>query len=451
MAQVFDVAVDPEDLIARLPVAVASHPRSLGTLMAHLRDLPLELLLAEGAPEDARAPARLIEQALRSVDDRDRFVLALAEVLSGTSLANTIPLLGMPFPEGFAGSLRLLVGRSLIQLNGGVADVPALVGEALSAVDSSSRDETSETVTAALVASFGRIEDAGTDPAELAEVAAHVGTNLTVARRWPSVAPLIREQVLDVLNRRGYWKEYSVLLRAGIDAAAALGDRHAQVVLGCRLARKLPQMGDLPGAHAVLSSVEAVASEGDDDERAEVYSHQALLHDLDGDDEAALRDLAKSRAIRQARGDREKLLVVEKLIGNILMRRKEYPAARVAYEAALAIPDVNPDGKDRLDAIVGLARCDLAEDRPEDAEERLRSVIYRMEAIQYDAGLPRGQLTLALTLERLGKNDEAMRLARRAAEAKRTDPDVTRAADMLAWRLSGGPDTDNSAPVEDRR
>jgi tetratricopeptide (TPR) repeat protein len=405
--------------------------------MAQLRDLPLELLFLEGPTDELEGPAKLIEQAMLSVDDRDRAVLALAEVLSGTSLSTAMPLLDLRYPEGFAGSLRLLVGRSLIQVRGSVVDVPALVGDALAVIDPASQQQSAQTVTSAIVEAFGRAERKGADLADVAALAAQVATNLTAARRWTFVVELTHGRIVDLLNRRGYWAEYAVLLRAGIRAGAELGDRHAQVELGCRLTRKLPQMGDLLGAHAALSDVERVVADGDTDEHAELYSHRALLYDLEGDDDAALGDLARSRAIWYARGDGEKSLIVEKLIGNILMRRKEYPKARAAFEAALAIHGVEPDGKDRLEAMVGLARCDLAEDRPEHAEARLLKVIERMRAVRYDAGLPKALLTLALSLERMARDDEASEAARQAATATGTDPDVIRAAHMLEWRLKG--------------
>jgi hypothetical protein len=63
-----------------------------------------------------------------------------------------------------------------------------------------------------------------------------------------------------------------------------------------------------------------------------------------------------------------------------------------------------------------------------------------METVQYDSGLAMAFLTLALTLERLDRDEEAAVLARRAETG--ADPKVIRAAELLAWRLSSDKETD---------
>jgi tetratricopeptide (TPR) repeat protein len=268
---------------------------------------------------------------------------------------------------------------------------------------------------------------------------------LTDAMQWGMLLEITSGDFLDLLNLRGQWKEYAVLLRLGLQAAAILGRRETQVDFGCRLARKLPQMGDPLGGREALRHVEQlIGTEGDTLEHAELYSHRALVCWAD-DDEEAIRELVRSRSIREAHGDRAGLVVVYKLIGNVYLGRGDYQKARAAYEEGLAIEPVAGREKHRLESEMCVALCDLNEGQPGLAEQRLRGVVERMRRLRYDAGQPKALFGLALALERLGEPDQALAAAREAVSLATGDPQVARAVEMLAWRL----ETSMTFPEED--
>jgi hypothetical protein len=145
-SQTLNLGIEPKGMLDRLPASVISHPQALATLLAHVRDLPLDLVLLEGLPDDARAPSRLVEQAIAVLDAPSRLALATADVLSGMNLAVTAELLQMPLPDGFRTSMGLLRSRSLVDLTGAATEVPALVAEALDEVDRTARTTAAEFV-----------------------------------------------------------------------------------------------------------------------------------------------------------------------------------------------------------------------------------------------------------------------------------------------------------------
>ncbi len=432
MARVLGVAVDPDDLVGRLPQAYATHPQVLTSLVAHLRDLPQELLLLEGLPEEAQAPVTWIERSLESMDERDRQVLALVEPLSGLDLASTLRRLDLSLPKGFQSSLRLLLARSFVVRAGQVVEVPPLVAQALKGIAPELRLTACEQITRALVTTR-QPSTAAEDV--LAEVATQVAVHLADEAHWGMVLEIANDDLLDALNTRGHWKEYAVLLRLASRAAEEEGRGEIFVELGCRLARKLLQMGDLAGAQDAVSRVEQlIGPEGDTLEHAQLYSHRALLS-WANDDELVLRELLRSRSIRQARADQAGLVVVSKLIGNVHLRRREYAAARVAYEEGLETEPVTGQERHRLETETCLAFCDLGEGEPEAAELRLRGVIQRMQELRYVVGQPKALFGLALARERLGDPQTALAAAREAVSLATAQPDLARAAEVLAWRL----------------
>jgi tetratricopeptide (TPR) repeat protein len=436
-AQLLDLTIDPKVLLDRLPGGVVSHPQALATLLAHAQDLPLDFVLLDGVPEDARAPARLVEQAVAALDPSARSALALAEVLSGVDLAMAVTLMRLPVPHGFRDDIELLRSRSLVERTGAGIEVPALVTEALGDVDAMVRAAAGELVTYHLGRAVRQAaEAAGDELAGLVPLLPQIAVYLADIGRWELLRDLAGEEVLEPLNARGYWKEYAVLLRLAVPAAAALDDSAAQIRLGLRLARKLPQLGDMAGARAALVEVERfIDPDGETTELARFYSHRAFLSGLEGDNKASLQDLERSRDIYARLGVTRELVVVDKLIGNLHLRRNDHRAARTAYEAALLAAGSDSSTRHALEAETSLALCDLADGAFDVAEARLRRAIERMQAVHYDAGLPRALLNLALVMERNGRPEAALALAHQAAEDTVTDPDVARAAGMVAWRL----------------
>jgi hypothetical protein len=58
-----------------------------------------------------------------------------------------------------------------------------------------------------------------------------------------------------------------------------------------------------------------------------------------------------------------------------------------------------------------------------------------MQEVRYDVGQPKALFGLALALERLGDPERALAAAQQAASLATAQPDVARAAEVLAWRL----------------
>jgi tetratricopeptide (TPR) repeat protein len=203
------------------------------------------------------------------------------------------------------------------------------------------------------------------------------------------------------------------------------------------LARKSLQTYDLAEGRTALAAVEkAIGPNGDTVEHAELYSHKANFVEIEGDPQCALELLDKSCKIRGAHGDSRGLALLEKLSGNIHLRLKDHAGARKCYEAALGLLSDDLDSKDALEALIGVARCDLNDGRAEAAEARLKEALARSRACSYAAGVSWALLTLATALEKLGRMDEALRAGREASQvAKSLDPALVSAAAMLVWRL----------------
>jgi tetratricopeptide (TPR) repeat protein len=438
-ARAYGLDLDADKLVARLPPAIRSHPQCLTILLANLRDLPIDLLLADGMPDEASEPVRVLEQLLRSLSVGERAALALAWVLTELDLAAALRVLQLPSPVGFLASLKALTARSLVQFRGETCSVPALVGEALGSVEPSSVDSAADLVSIAWVRAIGHAGQPQGGLGIVPDIGVRLAIHLRNRGRWGAIAKLAEEANLERLNLHGRWKEYAILLRLGIEAAGRTGDRAAGTSLGFRLMRKALQMGDSQASRSALADVEATLGPVvESADLAELHSHRALLRMLDRDGPGALGELEESRRLRQASGDRSGLAVVDKLTGNIHIRLRQFGEARAALESAIAGFADDPESKHLLDAEISLALCDLEDSVLERAQARLGSAVVRCRALQYDAGLARATLNLALVVERLGRVEEALRLAENAAErALATDPNVAAAAKMLASRLRG--------------
>lgn len=436
-ARTVGLDLDPRDLIERLSPGLRSHPQGLATLLALLGDFPLELLLEAGIPDTARASSKLIEEAVAALDVPAREALALLDVLSGVQLQPAFRALRFAPPAGLLAALQVLLARALVQRRGDAYVVPAIVAEASESVDPDRGIAAARQLAEAWVRGMAANERSDRDFRMLALAGTQIAHFLSCHEGWDLVAGMTQESFLEMLNARGHWKEYAVLLRLGLEAAQRNDDRRARVRLGCRLARKLLQMADPQGARSALADVEgAVSASGDQLELAELHSHRALICEREGDADGAFRELQESLRIRGSAGDVVGVGVVEKLIGNLHLRRKQYREARAAYERALALPEDAAGAKHVIETQASVALCDLAEGALEAAEARLRSANERSEAVGYEAGRPRILLNLALVVERLGRPSEALSLAREAARrAEGNDAGVARAAVLVAKRL----------------
>lgn len=435
-AHAFNLKVEPEALLRQLPASIRSHPQALSTLLAYLHYVPPELLLLEGIPTDARAPVRLIEQAIMLLGEEEQNALALTELLAEMELAKVFRALSLTPPEGFIEHLRALASKSLTYLVGDAYAVPAIVSEALGLAAGETRAAVTLNIGRALREAVAALVETGEPPKELAAISARIAQRFKEQRRWELIRELIGERYLELLNVRGCWKEYSLLLRVGAEATANLHDEVAQFRLKCRLARKLLQMGEEAEAQALLREIEKYKIvDARTLDSAEAHSHRALLYAMDGEYEDALRELEESRKIRLVLDDREGLAIADNLAGNIHLQRKEYVRARQAYVAALA--SFTEEGSRYLvDAETGLALCDIGEGLPEEAEARLRQAMIHCRQLNYDTALSRVLYQLAQVLESRGQSAEAAGFAREAAEmAQTTDGRLALAALLFAQRL----------------
>lgn len=436
-ARVFNLDVKGEELLQRIPAGIRSHPLALTTLLSHLRDVELELLLLEGIPDGARAPTKLVEQAITILSEPEREVLALLELLSEGDFMGAIKALSLSPPPELRSSLQTLLSRSLTYRAGTGYIVPAIVSEALAAVFPETGNKIAIVVSEALHRSTAQLDKDETNLAQIAATSARIVHRFSGQGRWELVRALTEVNYLELLNVRGYWKEYSLLLRLGIAAAKQVGDAGASFQLNCRLGRKLLQMSDVAGARAALAEAENYSgAESNTLGLAEIHSHRALLYTLDGRQAEALEELGESRRIRKALGDQKGLAMVDQLTGNVHLARREYQQALDAHLAALASLASEKVSKEFLDVQMNVALCERMIGRLEEAEKRLLSVVEQCKALRYDAGLPRALYGLALIAETRGHSIRALELARSAAHSARmTDHLVASEASMLANRL----------------
>jgi tetratricopeptide (TPR) repeat protein len=435
--KIFGQDIDASGLASSLPQGLRSHPQALSTILSNLRDLPLELLRLVGLPEEARIPSALIEQVVRSLDATQRECLAFMRVLSNVDLSCALrEVLAMP-PDGLAQSLKALISKSLVYRSGPEYSVPAIVREGLSIVDPEVGRGQANLVAKALSAAIGSVGHPQDIKPSLPGICAQIALNLYEDGRFDLVSGLMVAELLEALNQRGFWKEYCLMLRLGVEAAIRCEDRKLAVELRLRLARKSLQTYELVEGRAALAAVEEmIGPEGDTTEHAELYSHRANFSELSGDPHLALTELEKSRCIRRAHNDTAGLALLDKLSGNIHLRLKDYVSARKEYESSVHLLADLSHLKGALEAEMGLALCDLEDGLLESAEVRLREVVKRCRGSGFEAGVPQARYTLALVLERLGRIDEALGLAcEAAAGAKTLDPSLASAAAMLVWRL----------------
>jgi hypothetical protein len=425
--------VSPQYLIDRLPPGLRSHPFALSTLLAQLADIPLDLLLEAGFPEEVFAPLQLVGQVITTFDQPTRLFLGLVSLLSGLDFTTALKAAGVTPNQTTVKSLQTLLARSLVHRNQNTYTVPAIVGEALMRTAPDVWLVALEQVAAALRPSSAEGDLQVT-------LRARVVHHLAGVRHWERVRDLTPEALLESLNVRGRWKDYSLLLRHALAAAQATGDTPLRVRLGCRLTRKLIQMGDPNGARAALREVEKEGGTlGATLEQAELHSHRGITLELDRDEAGALRELQESKRLRAILGDRPGLAAVENLIGNLTMRRGDPAGARQCFEAALALLSED-ELKQRTEVETSLGLCDLIDGNVEGAERRLQAVVDVCRRGDISATLPRALLHLAMAQVRCERQAEALGHAREAAQrAKDMFPAVFQAAELLRQRLETGP------------
>ncbi len=440
-ATILGLELDPLDVWARVHQLPRSHPQALSTLLSQLVDIPLEMLLESDLPDEVETPARLVARIVSVLPEDARSTLALATLLSSVDLQSALAVLDLDPPRDLPGRLQALLSRSLVRRAGGIYEVPELAAQALAKTDPDTLGRMVERLGAAWRAALAAGLPAAR-PEVFAAIAPPIAHRLCKLGHATSARRMLGEEFLELLNQRGFWKEYSALVQLAHDTARDDGDRPAQFRLGCRLLRKRVQMGDGERAHTVLAELEGLvdASAGER-ERAELHSHRALVHQIDHDEAAVERELGASRALREASGDLPGMAMIDKQLGHLLLRRNELSAAAERLAMASAGFAAANDVKNRLDAETSLALCELRTGAAEQADTRLRSVVAECRSAGFEAGLPRAVFHLCLAADKRGRVAEALEHACEAARLAEASGNVVIAqmATVTAGRLAESP------------
>ncbi|MFG3509718.1 TIR domain-containing protein [Streptomyces sp. NPDC047821] len=425
--------VAPEDVTARLPDDVLSHPLALRTFLAHTRFVPAPLLTDSRLPVDVLSARALVATVVARLPAAHRSALAHAVALDRVPLADLLEA-GVVLPPGFTAALHDLAGRCLVSHAAGGIEVPRLVAEALDAADPSAGRAALCDVAARLGEAVREAEDTALAP--LARVLPRTALMLVTAGQWRALQEMIPPGFLDRLNSGGFWKEYVLLARALISAADRLRDETPRVRLRVRVSRKMGQLGDTRAAWDLVREAEALAGALDSTSlHGDLAGLRAFLAYLQGDDTSTLRELKGCVELRTRDGDAGGLLIAHKLEGNVHLRRGKYRKAAAAYRAALAAGGGEADPRHRTDAETSLAICDFRQGNDEAAAVRLERVVREMRALSVLGELPRALHALALVHESQGLSARALEVARQAALARANDPAVRAAVDRLVWRL----------------
>jgi Tfp pilus assembly protein PilF len=419
-AGILGLELDAGQVWAQLHRLPRSHPQALATLVAQLADVPLEMLLESETHGEAETPARLVERIVSALSPEAREALAFSTLLSNVDIASVLSVLELRTPKNLALLLATLLARSLVRRSELGYEVPELVAQALARADPQALGCLAERAEASwLAARAAQRHLARTDVfARFAPTVAHRLCALGLAA---PVRRMLEEGFLELLNQRGFWKEYAVLVKLAHDAARDQGDRAAQFRLACRLVRKQMQTGERDRARAGLAELEGLTDASASDlERAELHSHRALIHQMDGDEAAVERELEASYRLREAIDDRPGMAMIDKQLGHLLLRGRQFPASAQRLAAASLAFAALGDVKNHLEAETSLGLCELRVGALEEADARLRRTVAECRSGGYEAGLPRALFHLCLAAERLGHVAEALGHAResvRLAEA----------------------------------
>lgn len=410
-ASILGLRLDAAEVWARLHRLARSHPQALATLLAQLTDLPLELLLASEPEGEDETPARLVERIVGALSPEACEVLAFTTLLSNVDMASVLSVLELETPKNLVTWLPILLTRSLARRNGAGYEVPELVAQALARANPQSLGDWAERTEAGWGAALAAHRQVAHSEV-FARFAPTVMHRLCMVGHGASVRRMLGEDFLEHLNQRGYWKEYAALVQLAHDAARDHGDRAAQFGLACRLLRKQVQTGEGERARSRLAELEElIAVSANDRQRAELHSHRALIHQMDHDEAAVEHELGASRRLREAVDDRPGMAMIDKQLGHLLLRRRQFPAsAQRLSDASQAFASLG-DVKNHLEAETSLALCEFRTGALEAADARLRRTVDACRGRGYQAGLPRALLHLCLVAEKRGHVAEAIRHA----------------------------------------
>jgi tetratricopeptide (TPR) repeat protein len=439
-ADTLDIKGDAERMIEHLPPYVSGCPQALSTVLSNLEDLPVDLFRMESLPAEIYAPLEVTKKIFALLTERDLQSLALLTILNRLNFVETLNLLEVDLPKGFLMTIRGLLARSLIMRHEQIYLVPDMVYEALLDFSPSFIHSAADLIYGRLETLSNHIMKEKADKGNALKIGIIAGIvhNIFQSCQFAQVSKLSKEEFLEFLNMGGYWKEYWLLLRLNFEIAGRINDTGLGIRIGFRMVRKSLQMRDTASGRRVLAYLEEVIDNlGASKERANLLSHKALFTELDGDSQGALGELLESRKTWQMLEDEEGLATVDKLMGNIYLRGKDYFKARSFYESAVEFfGKSNAYYKNFIESEISLATCDLAECFYNNAESRLRRAIDYCYDSGYQAGISRAFLNLGMVLYRQGKTKEALKAARAAAlNAIKTDRDIVVGAAAIIWKL----------------
>ena len=425
--------------LERVPKKIMENPQRLKLLIANLRDIPLDLLLIDGVDEISQHPSMLISAIIQDLSDNTLRVLSLIILLEGLELFPSLKALNLALPKGLGKALTELLGKSLIYRQKDAYLIPSLVrGSAIEKIPQTISSETVRQVEKAIQDVSNTSLEHYEQSSELFPIIANFFVHLGELEYHDQIINLATEDLLETMNLQGFWKEYRLILRITYEAAKLKSDTTTLAAMGLRIVRKSFQIRDMQSGRQALSELQNILEALPDSRlSAELLSHQALFTELDGDPEGALAQLQSSLEIYKKLGDTGSMSIIQNLIGNIYLRKKEIAEARESYEAALRhyIDEPKPS-KQRLEVEISIAVCDFIERKLEDAQARLRDVIENCKKTGYLAGLPRAYYFLALVLDQENRSDEALRFAEFAAElALKSEQSIARGIQVLIWKL----------------
>lgn len=405
VAEAFDLRIDVDDVLNKLPDVIRAHPRTLEMALGYLKDLPLELL-----PADTASDSRLVQHMLGSLEAPAVRALTRLSLFHGSDITATITYAGEASLRGLEDELGLLLRRALIDRVQPTIAVPTVVTANLRAVHAETVCAEAATVTAALIGIARTWLAAHRDLSPLAEVLAAVAHNLARVEAWSELLELCDLAVLEELSRRGRWDAYLAMARLGVRASAATGSADTEVELRLRIARKLVQVGSFEEAEACLGLAAAQLGDGDTVAHARLTSHQGLLALMRGDMESALQAYETSMRLALAHGEQELLVIVNKQLGHVYERVGRPEDAWHAYEWAAT--HSGADSKDHWESLVNLALMDAKNDRFDGAADRIDQAVRGMADSGYDAGLARANLAYAQIALARGNRELALGLVR---------------------------------------
>ncbi|NJC95937.1 MAG: hypothetical protein C3F07_08880 [Anaerolineales bacterium] len=428
------------DWLERIPKKIKENPQQLKLLIANLRDIPLELLLADGMDELSRQPSRLIHAIVQDLSEDTLRVFSLIILLEGLELFSSLKVLNIALPKDLRKALTDLIGKSLIYRQGDIFLVPSLVREsAVEKITKAIRDETVEQVEQAIREASNALQQYYDQFNELFPIIANFFFHLEELKYNEEIINLATEDLIETMNLQGFWKEYRLILRTTYEAAKSQNNPVTLADIGFRIVRKSFQIRDMQSGRRTLSELENIQKENPDLRlSAEILSHRALFTEQDGDVEGALDQLQRSFQIYKDLGDEESMFTLQTLIGNIFLRQKDIARARQSYETALAQDNMAAiPSKHILDVKTNIAVCDYIEEKLDNAEVSLHDIIRMCKETGYLAGLPRVYYFLAQVMDRKNQDKEALRFAELAVElALKSEQPIARGAQLLVWKIN---------------